>query len=66
MYFGRSAHPREEITGQLESLGALLEWSSANLLAVDARDQAHAQVVADFLQEREDLGQLMFETGKTA
>ena len=65
VYFGRSAHPREEITQQLESLGALLEWSSANLLAVDAGDQAHAQVVADFLQEREELGQLLYETGKT-
>jgi hypothetical protein len=65
VYFGRSAHSREEITGQLESLGALLEWSSASMLAVDARDRAHAQVVADFLQEREDLGHLMFETGKT-
>jgi hypothetical protein len=49
----------------LESLGALLEWSSPSLLAVDARDRAHAQVVADFLQEREGLGHLMFETGKT-
>jgi Domain of unknown function (DUF4265) len=66
VYFGRSAHPREEITERLESLGALLEWSSANLLAVDARDQSHAQVIARFLQEREDLGQLMYETGKRA
>lgn len=64
VYFGRSAHPREEITEGLESLGALLERSSANLLAVDARDQAHAEVIANYLQEREDLGQLMYETGR--
>jgi Domain of unknown function (DUF4265) len=64
VYFGRSAHPREEIIERLDSLGALLERSSANLLAVDAHDQAHAEVIANFLQEREDLGQLMYETGR--
>jgi hypothetical protein len=66
VYFGRSAHPREEIIERLESLGALLERSSANLLAVDAHDQAHAEVIANFLQERENLGQLMYETGRMA
>ena len=30
-------HPRQEIADELVSLGALVEWSSANLLAVDAR-----------------------------
>ena len=63
VYFGRSAHPREEVADLLKSLGALLEWSSENLLAVDAVDQTHAQVIAYALQEREDLGQLMYETG---
>jgi len=65
VWFGQSFHPREEIAAQLESLGALLEWSSANLLAVDACDQAHAQEIADFLQEQEKLGHLPFEAGKT-
>jgi hypothetical protein len=64
VHFDGAVHPREEVTEQLESLGALLEWSSANLLAVDARNQTHAQVIADFLHEREGLGQLIYETGK--
>lgn len=66
VYFGRSAHPRDEILERLAELGALVEWSSAALLAVDTRDLSHAQQIADFLQGREDLGQLMFETGKSA
>lgn len=66
VWFGQSFHPREEIAAALESRGALLEWSSTNLLAVDACDHAHAQKLADFLQEREGLGQLMYETGKSA
>jgi Domain of unknown function (DUF4265) len=64
-YFGRSAHPREEILERLHELGAVTEWSSATLLAIDALDVDHAQQVADFLQARADLGQLMFETGKS-
>ena len=55
-----------DLTGRLTEMGALLEWSSSTLLAVDARDLAHAQQVADLLQERENLGQLVYETGKTA
>lgn len=64
-YFGRSAHPLEEIVERLTELGATMEWSSSTLLAIDAFDLSHAQQVADFLQARADLGQLMFETGKS-
>ena len=66
VYFGDTAYPREEIAEQLAARGALLEWSSTNLLAVDARDRAHAQELAAFLQEQEDLGHLIYETGKSA
>lgn len=65
-WFGESFHPRDEVSAELESLGALIEWSSENLLGVDARDAAHAQQIADYLQEQEDAGRLMYETGKTA
>lgn len=65
-YFGRSAQSPEKITEDLTGLGALIEWSSPTLLAIDALDLAHAQMVADFLQEREQVGDLMFETGKSA
>lgn len=66
IWFGESSHPRNEVSVELDSLGALIEWSSENLLAVDARDAAHAQQIADYLQEQENAGRLMYETGKTA
>jgi hypothetical protein len=47
VWFGEAFHPRQEVADELAELGALLEWSSANLLAVDAADEAHAQVIAD-------------------
>ena len=36
VWFGESFHPRDEIAEQLKELGALIEWSSLNLLGVDA------------------------------
>lgn len=36
-----------------------------NLLAVDARDGERARVLAAFLQQHEDLGHLLYETGKS-
>ena len=66
VYFNESTQPGDEAVERLEELGALMEWSSGKLLAIDARDQSHAQQVADFLQDRETLGQLVFETGKSA
>jgi hypothetical protein len=50
----------------LKEFGALVEWSSVNLLAVDAENDARAQDVADFLDAREQRGELMFETGRSA
>lgn len=66
VWFGDSFQPREEIASELAGLGALLEWSSLNLLAVDAADDVMAGAVADFLQTREDAGHLMYETGRTS
>lgn len=60
------AHPREDIEAELGFLGTLVEWASVNLLAVDAADAGHAQTIADFLLERTDLGQLIYETGGSA
>jgi len=61
MWFGEAFHPRQEVADELAELGALLEWSSANLLAVDA----HAQTIADYLADQESANRLMFETGRT-
>ncbi|MCP9488986.1 MAG: DUF4265 domain-containing protein [Solirubrobacteraceae bacterium MAG38_C4-C5] len=65
VWLGESLRPREEIAQELRDLGALLEWSSANLLAADAADELHAQVIADFLAEQEGSGHLIFETGRS-
>jgi hypothetical protein len=54
------------VAGELEALGALLEWSSPSLLAVDAVDLAHAQPIADLLAQREARGELIYETGRTS
>lgn len=64
-WFGDSTHPHEEITARLAEMGALMEWSSPNLLAIDAADAAHAQDVADYLSEQEENERLTFETGRS-
>jgi hypothetical protein len=66
VWFGESFHPRETVAEELVALGALVEWSSVNLLAVDAENGAQAQAVADYLDVREKRGELMFETGRSA
>jgi hypothetical protein len=66
-YFDRGNHGNRDSTVEtLQALGAQVEWSSPSLLAVDARDQAHAQQVADYLYEQEKAQRLMYEAGKTA
>jgi hypothetical protein len=65
VWFGDAFHPRQGVADELAELGALLEWSSTNLLAIDARDEAHARMVADFLAQQENLGVLRFETGRS-
>lgn len=65
VWFGESFQPRDEIAQELTELGSLIEWSSRNLLAVDAADERQAQRVADLLAEREQLGQLIYETGRS-
>lgn len=65
VWFGESFQRREHIADQLGALGALLEWSSANLLAVDAADEPRAEMIAEFLAEEQHAGRLMFETGRS-
>jgi hypothetical protein len=63
--FNEASRPRGEIAEELRALGSLIEWSSRNLLALDAIDQEHAQRVVDFLTERERTGQLTYDTGQS-
>ena len=67
-WFGESddVGARDEVIGQVRETGCEFEWYSDKLLAVDAANDESAQRVADFLQEREQLGHLVFETGRTA
>ncbi|MEW6581938.1 MAG: DUF4265 domain-containing protein [Actinomycetota bacterium] len=65
VWFGESFHPREEVAKELTELGALLESSSANLLAVDAADADAARLIAGYLAEQEGAGRLMYETGRS-
>lgn len=66
VWFGDSFQPRREVADQLEALGALLEWSSPNLLAVDAADEKLARTLSGWLLGQEQQGHLVYETGKTA
>lgn len=66
VWFGSSFHPREGIAEELNELGALTERSSLNLLSVDADSTERAQAVADYLDAREKLGELTYETGRSA
>jgi hypothetical protein len=65
VWFGESFDPRDDVAQELKVLGSLTEWSSRNLLAVDAVDLEHAQKVADFLAESEKAGRLVYETGRS-
>jgi hypothetical protein len=65
VWFGESFHPREPVAEELKGLGALVEVSSRNLLAVDARDDLQAQAVANCLAARESRSELLYETGRS-
>jgi hypothetical protein len=65
VWFGETFHPRDAIVDTLNELGALIEWSSQNLLAVDAADKQHALVIAEFLDKSEKAGQFIYETGRS-
>lgn len=55
---------RDEIVRELESMKALMEWSSENLLALSV-PEADAQRLADYLQLREEPELLQYESGCT-
>lgn len=67
VWFGESNAPtvRDEVTEMVQRLGCELEWSSKNLLAIDAATDTLAQAIADFLNERAQIKGLTYETGRT-
>jgi hypothetical protein len=64
VWFGDSPDPRDDNVEALSAVGSLMEWSSPNLLAVDAVDEEHAKLVADLLAEWERDTRLIYETGR--
>jgi hypothetical protein len=67
VWFGSSSSPAalNDVIEKVAKLGCALEWSSKSLLGVDAESSEAAQKLANFLDEREQLGELFYETGRT-
>lgn len=55
---------RHGLVREMEAMKVLMEWSSANLLALSA-PEAEAQRLADYLHARENEGLLQYETGRS-
>lgn len=66
VWFGDSSFPSELVADDLDKMGALLEWSSRNLLAVDVENGDRAQDIANYLWNRERRGELVYESGRSA
>jgi hypothetical protein len=66
VWFGDSKNPdiRDLVIEELAGFDCLLEWYSENLLAIDVPDASAAQLVANFLAEKEDAEDLVYETGR--
>ena len=65
LWLGKSNEDRLVVEAEMINLGALTEWSSENLLAVDALDATQAQALADVLAAGEYAGRWMYETGRS-
>ena len=64
VWLGESAEDRLSVEVEMLALGTLTEWSSRNLLALDAESEALAQRTADALAEGERTGRWVYETGR--
>lgn len=68
VWFGESRDPddRDRVVETLREHGCEHEWSSANLLAIDAPTHSVAQIIADVLAGLQQTnGPITFETGCT-
>jgi hypothetical protein len=54
---------RLELTDRITQLGGLVEWSSKNLLAIDAPTEELANSFSDYLFQKEQMGKLIYESG---
>lgn len=62
---GSENPPRDDVVAQLEAMGALLEWASPNLLAIDAADEDRAVSISAALLERQARDELLYEVGSS-
>ncbi len=68
VWFGSSTDPddRTRVTEVLQREGCEHEWSSENLLAIDAPTQETAQALANALAALQQDGRVTYETGRTS
>jgi hypothetical protein len=68
VWFGQSTDPddRTRVMEIVQRESFEHEWSSENLLAIDAPTQEAAQALADALAALQQEGRVTFETGRTA
>ena len=64
LWLGKSDEDALGVETEMLALGALTEWSSEKLLALDAASKPHAQVLADALARGAQAGRWMYETGR--
>lgn len=65
VFFPNPKFSKTAVTADLQGLGGLTEWSSSDLLAVDAPDVTLAQSIADYLHSHAVRSHLVYEAGRT-
>ena len=57
---------REQIVATARDIGCLHEWYSHTLLSIDAPNEDAAREWAGYLTGRQELGELLYETGRSS
>ncbi|MFK3835756.1 DUF4265 domain-containing protein [Microbacterium sp. NPDC087868] len=66
VFFPAGTHRHEgTLIAEVRDLGALVEISSKSLLAIDSYDEAHAQIIADYLLAAEREFGIVYETSRS-
>jgi hypothetical protein len=67
VWFGNSSEQtiQPQVLKEINVIGCLMEYYSTNLLGVDATSDSQAQEVANLLFRHQQLGHLVYETGRT-
>jgi Domain of unknown function (DUF4265) len=63
VWFADSSYVKNELTEYLAEIGSSVEWSSANLLAIDAEDAERASQLNEYLARLQLEGCFTFERG---